>query len=464
MEYYKEEQYDVVVVGAGSAGISAAVAASKNGVKTLLVEKDSFIGGDLVSGLPIDGCRNSRGEWIVKGVAEEIFNECRRLNGYICSIFDWRSIYVVCINPEIMKIALINTLCANRVDLLLYTFIYKTELNEKNEIMNLIAHTTNGDIKISADFFVDCSGDGTLAVQSGIPYEKGGDNNSFQPVSLIFRVDNIKSEDLLEFIREHPENAILSDNPAITKSPKECAEELYRQGYPKVFLSAKGPVLKEAIDKGELYPCTGIASTPISNDRKEVAINTTRIANVDATKPDDLSQTLPELIRQVEICVKFLKNNIPGYADSFFSSIAPRIGIRETRRIAGEEILEEEFVLNGTKSEKGIAKGGHHIDIHGSGTYQRRQPVKNGGSYDIPYGCLIPKKTKNLLIAGRCISSSRSANGSARVMGTCMATGQAAGTAVALCKNNEYGDVRQLPLNTLRETLSQQGAVLEGTK
>jgi hypothetical protein len=102
--------------------------------------------------------------------------------------------------------------------------------------------------------------------------------------------------------------------------------------------------------------------------------------------------------------------------------------------------------------------------VHGDGTHQLRRPIRDGGSYDIPLGCLIPKGLKNLMLAGRCLSATREAHGSARVMGTCMAMGQAIGTAAAMCTDmNRFDDVRDLPVGVLRARLLEQGAVLDGT-
>jgi hypothetical protein len=111
-----------------------------------------------------------------------------------------------------------------------------------------------------------------------------------------------------------------------------------------------------------------------------------------------------------------------------------------------------------------VAKGCHHVDIHQSGTGQIRIPVANGGSYDIPWGCLVPRKLNNVLVAGRCVSADRRANGSARVMGTCMAMGHAAGMAAALGIQQGLSNFRSLSLPTLRSALQSQGAILEGTE
>ena len=125
-------------------------------------------------------------------------------------------------------------------------------------------------------------------------------------------------------------------------------------------------------------------------------------------------------------------------------------------------MLGDAAVREARRCSDGIARGAHHIDLHGAGTAQTRIPVRGGGSYDIPFGCLIPCGLRNLLVAGRCLSSTRPANGSCRVMGTCLATGQAAGTAAAMLVGEGIPDVRQLDVAALRARLKEQGAVLDG--
>lgn len=265
--------------------------------------------------------------------------------------------------------------------------------------------------------------------------------------------------------RDHPDNLALGENEWLNKSREECLRELIALGYPKVFLKADGPLMSKSIADGELYPTALLAVIPVSADLRVVAINSTRVANVDATDTGALSATMPALTDQVWNCQSFVQKRVPGFEDAVFAGIAPRIGIRETRRIVGEETLNGDDVLNAVKREDGVAKGGHHIDIHGGGIDQVRRPVRDGGSYDIPLGCLLPKGIENMGIAGRCLSADRRAHGSARVMGTCIAMGQAVGTAAAMvCESNVpkpvLGDV---PLPALRDRLVSQGAILEGT-
>jgi hypothetical protein len=220
--------------------------------------------------------------------------------------------------------------------------------------------------------------------------------------------------------------------------------------------------LGEAIKNGEIYPCSMLAVTPVSIPRREVSINSTRIAGINAVNTPQLSSSLTELMNQVIKCSSFLKKRVPGFEKSTLSAVAPKIGVRETRRIMGDYILTDEDVLQGRKSEEGIAKGGHEYDLHGAGTDHVRASISEGGSYDIPYGCIVPKKLDNVLIAGRCLSSTRGAHSTARVMGTCMATGQAAGTAAAMCAPDNLKS-REIRIRELRARLKEQGAILDGT-
>lgn len=451
---------DVAVIGAGSAGIAAATAAARNGAHTLLIDAGPAVGGELVSGLPINACLSARGEWVVGGVMRELLDRCDAMGGLVPPYFDWRSLWLVCVDPEIMKIACLQTISDAGVQLLLNSLVEDTVVEDGN-VIGVVVLNKNGRTLVKARLVVDCSGDGDVAALAGAPYEKGSPKGEFQPVTIIFRMQGVETEPLLRFVRDRPEVAGLGERPDIAHlAKKECAQRLYEQGVPSVFFDGKGPFLAEAIASGELFPCGLLAVCPVSPARREVSLNTTRIADLDATNPRQLSGALPQLIEQVWTCARFLNARVPGFKDAVFAGIAPRIGIRETRRIMGLEVLTAEDVLSGRKRRDGIGKGAHELDVHGSGDVHRREMIKDGGSYDIPLGCLIPRNTRNMLVAGRCLSATREAHGSARVMGTCMAMGQAAGTAAALCAI-EGQPLSQLSVDALRDRLRAQGAVLE---
>lgn len=459
------ENYDVVVLGAGAAGIAAAAAAAKGGARTLLVDAGPLPGGELLSGMAIDGALNARGEWIVGGVARELFGELEALGGYIGPLCDWRLIWYVCVDPELMKLAVLRLLGRYRVNLLLHTVALEA-ITSDGRVDGVVLLNKSGRSVVRAPVFIDCSGDGDLAVAAGAKCEAGGAAGEYQPVSIMFRMAGVATAPLFDFLRAQPEHFALGESDAIRggRTDAQIAEEVARQGEPCVFLKSDGPLLRDAIASGEMYPTALIMVQPTSRSRREVCLNTTRVANIDATRTGLLSGALPELAAQVSQCAQFMRRRVPGFADAEISALAPRVGIRETRRIVGEYSLTREEVLRARKSDLGVAKGAHHVDIHQAGAGQVRIPVDDGGSYDIPWGCLVPKGLKNVLLAGRCFSADRDAHGSARVMGPCLGMGHAVGAAAAIIADEAIEDVRWLPVTTVRERLRAQGAILEGVR
>ena len=459
------QHYDVVVIGGGAAGIAAATYAAKDGAKVALVDAGPNIGGELLSGLPIDGCKNARGEWVVGGFLNDLITELDGMGGYVGAFNDWRLIYMVCIDPEIAKLAIPRIVRRAGVDLYLYTFAEEAVVHD-GHVEGVVLVNKLGRNLMTADIFIDCSGDGDLCVQAGADYEHGDGAGTFQPVTIVFRMGNVDFERLLAWVRDNPDETALGESSFLCEGRDSagCAQGLYDQGAPIAFIHPQGPTLGRAIADGRMYPTALVSTTPVSNQRKEVMINSTRIANVDATDSEAMSRAFNDLVDQVWMGANFLKNDVPGFEDAWYAATASRIGIRETRRIVGDYWLTTEDAETAAKSDDGVAKGTHHVDIHGDGCDQLRTPVADGGSYDIPYGCLIPKKLENVLMGGRCFSSSREANGSARVMGTCIATGHAAGTAAAMSlQSNRRGEVREVPTPALRHRLKGEGSVVDGT-
>lgn len=455
---------DVVVLGAGAAGIAAALAAARGGARTTLVEAGSMPGGELISGMAIDGALNARGEWILGGVGREILAECERLGGYIGPLNDWRLIWYVCLDPEVMKLAVARILARSGVRLLLHTFATGVSL-EEGRVRTLHVLNKEGRTEIRAPLFIDCSGDADIVRASGGKVLQGGPDGELQPVSLMFRMAGVRTEPLLEFLHAHPEHFALGESEAIRqgRTDQELANAAQAQGEPTVFLKGNGPLVSGAIERGELYPTALIMMQPTSRHRAEVCLNTTRIGGIDGTRTSELSATLASLSDQVWQCCEFMRKHVPGFEQATYSGVATRVGVRETRRIEGVELLTQQDVLNARKREDGIGKGSHHVDIHQSGTGQIRIPVEGGGSYDIPWGCLLPNGLHNVAAAGRIISADREAHGSARVMGPCLAMGHAAGSAAAMLWEIGADDFTRIDVRALRERLRAEGAILDGT-
>jgi hypothetical protein len=461
----RHQRYDIVVVGGGASGIAAGLAAAKNGARTLIIDAGPILGGELLSGLPIDGVCNARGEPILRGIAEEFFTECRKMGGFIGPICDFRLLWYICVDPEVMKVAVMKVLSRAGVVPLLYSTVQDVVV-EAGTVKSVIVGHRNQRSVISASQFIDCSGDGDLTAMADGPFEISDASGELQPLSLMFRMSGINTNVLLDFARAHPENLALGESDAIRdgRTDAQLVEAMYQQGQPTIFLKREGPMLGQAIERGEMFPAPFIMTVPTSEPRREVCVNATRIAeNIDGTKAASVSATLARLMEQVEQCMEFLRARVPGFETAAFAGVAPRIGIRETRRIVGDYVLTQDDVLSARKSEQGVAKGSHHLDIHKPGARQVRIPVADGGSYDIPLGCLIPKGLRNVLVAGRCLSATREAHASVRVMGPCMGMGHAVGAAAAIGAAREYADIRELPIEELRATLKDQGAILDQT-
>ncbi len=457
--------FDVVVLGGGASGIAASAAAAKNGRKTLIVESGTMLGGELLSGMSLDGVLNARGEYVVGGISDELFAECREMGGFIGPLHDHRLICYVCVDPEIMKIAVMRVLERHGVTPWLQTFAEDVVVRD-GVVSGLVVVNKSGRTLVSADWFIDCSGDGDLAVRAGAPFELSDASGDLQPLSLMFRMSNVDTPALLRFAQANVESLALGESDYIrgNLSDRQLVDKLVEQGEPSVFFKSEGPFLGDAIRRGDLAPTALIMIQPTSKARREVCVNATRIGgNIDGTDTAAVSATVGALMEQVWKTAGFLRKHLPGFEQSTFAGLAPRVGVRETRRVMGDYVLTRDDVVSGRKfPDSAVAKGAQHVDIHQSGTTQIRIPIANGGSYDIPFGCLLPLGLKNVMVAGRCLSATREGMGTARTMGPCMAMGEATGTAAALCAERGHTEVRQLAVRDLQQRLRHNGAVIDG--
>lgn len=457
--------FDVVVLGGGASGVAAAAAAAKNGRRTLVIESGTMLGGELLSGMSLDGVLNARGEYVVGGISDELLSECRDMDGFIGPIHDHRLICYVCVDPEIMKIAVMRVMERHGVTPWLQTFAEDVVV-EQGVVKGLVVVNKSGRTMVSADHFIDCSGDADLAVRAGAPYEMSDASGQLQPISLMFRMSNVDTPALLRFAQKNVESLAVGESDYIrgNRTDQQLVDLLVEQGQPSLFFKSEGPFLGEAIRRGDLAPTALIMIQPTSRARREVCVNATRVGgNIDGTDTAAVSATVGTLMEQVWKTSGFLKKHLPGFEKATFAGLAPRVGVRETRRIVGDYVLTGEDVISGRKfPDSAVAKGAQHVDIHQSGTTQIRIPIANGGSYDIPFGCLLPQGLDNVLVAGRCLSATREGMGTARTMGPCMAMGEAAGTAVAMCAERGHAGTRALSVRDLQQRLKENGAVIDG--
>jgi hypothetical protein len=192
----------------------------------------------------------------------------------------------------------------------------------------------------------------------------------------------------------------------------------------------------------------------------EWCVNVSRIVGIDATDPDSLTKAEIEGRKQVDMIFNMLRKYVPGCENAKIKSSGSHVGIRESRHIAGEYRLVAEDLLNCKVPEDSILLAANSVDVHGRfGPASNEYTPISGDYYGVPYRSLVAKGFNNLLLAGRCVSADSTAAGAIRVMPPCMAMGQAAGTAAAMCAKNGCA-ARDVDVQALRETLKANGAYL----
>ncbi len=199
----------------------------------------------------------------------------------------------------------------------------------------------------------------------------------------------------------------------------------------------------------------------------QVAVNTTHIGGLDGTTSKDLTRAEIEGRQQTVALMKFFRKYVPGFRNAYLLQTATQVGVRETRRIIGEYVFDAEDVVAGRKFEDAVLRSAYPVDIHspvGKG-YNREDDGKPpmvpppGDWYEVPYRSLVPLEVDDLLVAGRCISATHEGQGAVRIMPNCMALGQAAGIAAALCVQKGVTP-RALDTELLRKNLTSRGAIV----
>ena len=462
-------EHDVIVVGGGSAGAVAAIAASRNGANTLLVERYGFLGG-AITGQYITALKsffNTRGEQIVGGIPQEVVDRVIELGGSPGHVRDrlWGSCgSQTPLDPSVLKYVLDEAAVKAGVNLLFHSIVTDAVV-KGNIIKGVVVENKSGKQLMMGKIIIDATGDGDVAAGAGAPYEKGEKDGRMMQVSLFIRMGNVQKEKMIRYIKENPDEFMIREDPSLNMTKNDIISRLADfSEAPEVggFFS----MVRTAVERGEMHPFSprrGV-NIQISPIKDEVYVYGTNMVGIDGTDARDLSRAEVALREQVFTLVDFMKKYIPGFESAHLIDMAPQVGVRETRRILGEYVLTAEDVIEGRKFDDVIAKGSNPVDIHSKDdpTKVIHRFVKGGGSYDVPYRCLVPRKVDNLLVAGRCISATHEGMASARTAVTCMAEGQAAGTAAALCAT-EGIEPRRLDVKKLQGLLIDQGAILFGT-
>lgn len=413
-------EVDVLVIGGGMSGCSAAVAAARQGARTLLVERWGFLGGTATAAMV--GCicgvytcgPTSSQEQIIFGQVQDLMD---RLEARSAG-FKYRHRYQL--EHETLKLVLDEWLLDAGAGLL-FQSVVTNALVEDGAITGVIVESKGGRSAIRATVVIDASGDADVAAAAGAPWVIGDD---LQAPTYVFYMGNVDID-----------KAMAIPEPDL-----------------------KG-LLADAMARGEfVFPRVSGSYSP-SPKPGTVHVNMTRTPGVNGIDPESLTRGHVEGRRQIRDFIRFLTSYVAGFEKAHLDSIAPQLGIRETRRVTGEYVLTRDDVLGAGKFEDAICRSSWPVEDHTHGLDTVRLHLRDDDYYHVPYRCLVPLEVENLLVTGRCISATRGAAASVRVMGPGMATGQAAGTAAVLAL--ESGVVpRQVEVTRLQQKLRRDGVLI----
>ena len=439
----REFRADVAVVGGGTAGLAAAVAAARAGAETYLIEKDAFLGGEATGGLvsAFDVGPDVKGSPVIRGILEEIRERLKTYDAI-------RGVKKggLPFDPEMMRFVAFD-LCEDAgVRLLLHSLVF--EVKTRNEsVEELHIYSRGGPRRLIAQTYVDASGDGDIAALAGADFQAGRATDGLQlPMTLLFQLGNINGERVQsadwEKLQEVFEKELVPKLFEKEKLTKVFGKEVkilvaYRRRLGRISFKRVG-------QHGGLF-----------------GMGLIHVAGLDSLDVEDLTRAEIGGRRAALAIHQFFRKHVPGCERCIIARTADHVGVRETRRIIGDYILTREDVLYGRKFEDSIGCRTSWIDLHDpEGEGVLHELVVKDDWFEIPLRAIVVKGYDNLLVAGRCISATHEAQGAIRGMGSCMVTGQGAGVAAALAARQNIS-VGKLDVNLLQRELRAQGVQLD---
>ena len=434
---------DVVVVGGGTTGPIAAIAAARRGKQVVLIERFGSLGGILTLGL-----NTKPSGALVGGIPLEIWNLARASGGagddYMATTKSGGVRIASPIDPEIMKMLLTRLCVEAGVQILFETFVSAPYV-ENDAVTGVVIESKSGRQFIGCKVLIDCSADADMAAKANAPFVmgSGGADAKMQPVSMYFISKNVDLKRLADWARtcdDIPARAIPADEEGL-------AYGLWLTGF-------NGMLRQFQQDTGVRLQRENIT---LKTADGQMYVNATRVLGVNVFSPKEFTDAILECYRQIEGVSRFLKERVPGFEASRLGQVSQILGVRETRHILGEYTLTGADSRGLTRFDDSIAADVSALDIHdpkgGDVDFQGMPP------YEIPYRCLLPRGIEQILVAGRCISADHEAHARSRNMPACMATGQAAGLAAAIAVE-EGVPVRKVSVAKVQAALRELGMPL----
>ena len=426
---------DVVVVGSGTAGASAAIAAARTGASVLLIEKQAFMGGtstavlDTFYGFYTPGSRSLK---IAGGISDDVVAGLHELGPVVERPNTYGAGTGVTYNAEHLKLVWERLASDAGVRVLLHAFLQDVIAHD-GRVGELLVATKAGLVRIGGRVFVDASGDADLTYHAGFGFELAGAEQPAQTLTTTFKMVNVD----------------------IAARKRISTAEMHER---MAAAAASGDYdLPRREGSDHITPIEGMIATVMTRvpsfRREDGAV-------INATDPQLLAEAEMAGRRQAVEYARFLRDKVPGYEHASLVALSAQIGVRETRRVYGDYRMTREDVLGAHRFDDEIALCGAPIEDHHPGADTAWQYLPDGEVVGIPYRTLVVRDSVNTLVAGRCFSATHDAHASVRSMAQTMAMGQAAGTAAAMAVA-EGGGPRDVDVAALRDRLRADGAVLE---
>ena len=428
--------FDLIVMGAGSAGASAAIAAARSGSKVLVIDRLPFIGGtstavlDTFYGFYTPG---EKAKKIVGGIPDDVIDGLKSFGSMVERPNTYGAGTGVTYNPEHLKVVWESLLIKSGAKILLHALLQQVSVKD-GRVKELTLATRAGLCSVTGDFFIDATGDADLSNYAGFGYEKAGEISPAQTLTTTFKMVNV---DLVER----------------KKIKKEQLHEL----------------MQDAADNGYELPRREGSDhiTPVPNTTATVM---TRLDSVRKNSKGEIESVLDDPFfltdseiagrRQASEYARFLVDKVPGYKDSSLYGFSTLIGVRETRRVYGDYRVTKSDVLEAKQFDDQVALCGAPIEDHHSGDGTNWIYLPDGSAVGIPLRSLIVKDSINTMVIGRCFSASHDAHASIRSMAQCMAMGVAAGVAGSIALANKK-EIREVTFSDIRTKIIETGAILE---
>ena len=417
VEFNKESievigSYDTVIIGGGTAGSAAAISAARGGNKTIVIEKSIALGGAAVNALvtPVMETFVSHGE---------IFDEIdKRLMAKGITTHDGIMTYVY--STAELKAVVLEEMLLEAGGEILFDAALAGCLLDSGKITTVIVTTAQGLIAVEGKQFIDATGDAFLSRTAGVETIAGDENGNNQMTSLRFEMGGIDVEKYRDYcLSLHDEFSPLKSGffweSAMVKNKGFKLEPLFRKGIEEGYLKPEDLVYYQCFSLPGETGCMTFNCPHLSS----MVRNTSAMAR---------SKAISEGREMIMRLTSFLKAMVPGFEESFLIRIASEIGVRESWRIKGKYVLNEDDYVARAKFEDGVAKGDWYIDVHSATKgLVHMEKYQKGEYYEIPYRCLTNEKVQNLITIGRCISTTFLVQASIRIQATVIEMGDTAG-------------------------------------